>query len=189
MSQSAPIKIYLVRHGEAAAGWGQASDPGLSDLGRQQAGDTADYFHHTQSTPLPLLSSPLMRAQETAAPLADSWGQSVTIEPRIAEIPKPPLSLDERGPWLHSILRSQWSEVPEALQQWRMGIVQTLLEQRESSVLFTHFVVINAVVSHLRGSDDVVCFHPDNCSITELQLDGGELALLATGREAETKIN
>ena len=29
--------IYLVRHGEAAAGWGDHPDPGLSALGQKQA--------------------------------------------------------------------------------------------------------------------------------------------------------
>jgi len=35
------ISIYLVRHGEAAASWGESSDPGLSELGWQQAEDAA----------------------------------------------------------------------------------------------------------------------------------------------------
>ena len=29
--------IYLVRHGEAAASWGDHPDPGLSELGQKQA--------------------------------------------------------------------------------------------------------------------------------------------------------
>ena len=29
--------IYLVRHGQAETGWTTQQDPGLSDLGRQQA--------------------------------------------------------------------------------------------------------------------------------------------------------
>ena len=31
------MDIYLVRHGEAAASWAQATDPGLSEFGHEQA--------------------------------------------------------------------------------------------------------------------------------------------------------
>ena len=35
------LKLYLVRHGEAAAAWGDHDDPGLSPLGQAQATDAA----------------------------------------------------------------------------------------------------------------------------------------------------
>ena len=31
------IQIYLIRHGEAEKSWDEDSDPGLSDLGKQQS--------------------------------------------------------------------------------------------------------------------------------------------------------
>ena len=31
------MKIYLIRHGEAAQSWDQSADPGLSELGKEQA--------------------------------------------------------------------------------------------------------------------------------------------------------
>jgi probable phosphoglycerate mutase len=34
---AAGTRCFLVRHGEAAAHWGEEEDPGLSALGRQQA--------------------------------------------------------------------------------------------------------------------------------------------------------
>jgi broad specificity phosphatase PhoE len=60
--------VYLVRHGEAAASWETAVDPGLSVAGQQQAQALLDTFGATP--PRRLVSSPLQRAQETAAPLA-----------------------------------------------------------------------------------------------------------------------
>ena len=39
MSQS---HIILVRHGEASAGWSMHPDPGLSELGSEQAAEAAD---------------------------------------------------------------------------------------------------------------------------------------------------
>lgn len=61
-------KIYLVRHGQAASGWGLEEDPGLDDLGRSQARDAAQKL--APLGPLPILSSPKARARETASPLA-----------------------------------------------------------------------------------------------------------------------
>ena len=40
--------------------------------------------------PLPVVTSPLRRCQQTAAPLAAHWQVEVVIEPMVAEIPSPP---------------------------------------------------------------------------------------------------
>jgi broad specificity phosphatase PhoE len=36
------MELFLIRHGEASASWGESSDPGLSLLGQQQAEETAE---------------------------------------------------------------------------------------------------------------------------------------------------
>ena len=64
--------IYFVRHGEAEAGFGAHRDPGLSALGRTQAIATAK--HLASLDPIPIFSSPLLRAQETAQELAQYLG-------------------------------------------------------------------------------------------------------------------
>ena len=78
-------KIYMVRHGKAAAGFDGHADPGLDDLGRSQAEATAAML--ADLGPLTIYSSPLARARETAMPLAERWDSEVIIEPRVAEIP------------------------------------------------------------------------------------------------------
>ena len=59
-------RIFLVRHGEAAASWGEATDPGLSDKGREQAECAADELASMLGDYTTIVSSPLLRAQETA---------------------------------------------------------------------------------------------------------------------------
>ncbi|MXY55949.1 MAG: histidine phosphatase family protein [Gammaproteobacteria bacterium] len=81
--------ILLVRHGQAAAGFGSHRDPGLDDVGRAQAEAVAEELAARFEEPVPIYSSPLKRAQETAAPLARRWGSEVILEPRVAEIPSP----------------------------------------------------------------------------------------------------
>src|SRR5439155_21590840 len=80
-------RIYLVRHGKAAAGWGAHLDPGLDDAGRAQAEEMAKAL--APSGPLPLVASPLRRTRETAAALERRWAVAARIEPRVGEIPSP----------------------------------------------------------------------------------------------------
>src|SRR5262249_24528790 len=64
-----------VRRGDRAPrarGGGVPADPGLTPLGREQAQRLADWLAHEKVDVI--LSSPKRRAQETAAPLADTLG-------------------------------------------------------------------------------------------------------------------
>lgn len=179
--------IYLIRHGRAAAGFTDNIDPGLDDLGKAQAEDAASALQ--EHLPLSLVSSPLMRAQETTSPLADRTQQPVAIETRIAEIPSPGLSLAERGPWLNEVMAGRWSEQSEDLQCWRAKLLQCLLEQEVNTAMFSHFVAINAALGLAMGTDEVFLFRPDNGSITIVDNAGGKLNLVTRGEEAKTKVN
>ena len=46
--------IYLVRHGSAAAGFGAHADPGLDDVGRRQAVETAGLLSDEIGEPVPI---------------------------------------------------------------------------------------------------------------------------------------
>ena len=80
-------RLYLVRHGRAAAGWNTDADPGLDLIGQGQAETLAEQL--ADAGPLLIESSPLRRCRETAAPLALLWDRPIAIEPRMAEIPSP----------------------------------------------------------------------------------------------------
>ena len=81
--------LYLVRHGEAAARWGEDPDPGLSELGRAQARRTQMSLIDELTGPVSIISSPLRRARETAAPLAGALGAQIRIDDAFREIPAP----------------------------------------------------------------------------------------------------
>ena len=55
-------------------------------------------------------------------------------------------------------------------------------------VIYTHFIAINVVAAAARGSDSVICFRPDHASVTVVETHGGEIRLIALGREAETSV-
>ena len=182
------MDIFLVRHGEAAASWGQSSDPGLSELGAQQAQRAAQILLENIPGDIQLLSSPLARATETAAPLAAALDQPVQLMDVFREIPAP-VPMAQRQAWLREFMQQHWQEQPEELCSWRDEALQQLLALRRSAVVFTHFLVINAIVGQVLGRAETLCFRPDNASITHLRRTGGQLQLVALGEEMKTVVN
>lgn len=180
-------RILMVRHGRAAASFTDDLDPGLDELGQQQAESVAAALR--SELPLALISSPLRRAMETAHPLQALQGGELSIEERVSEIPSPGLDLSERGDWLRGVMQGQWSQQDAALQAWRKDLVNCLIQQPVDCVIFSHFVAINVAVAAAEQNDRVIVFRPDNTSVTELRSDGQQLTLAHRGEEAVTQIN
>ena len=181
--------IYLVRHGRAAAGFGAHVDPGLDDVGRRQAVQTAGLLAAEIGDPVPIYSSPLARARETAAPLAERWRVDVAIEKRVAEVPSPTEDLRERARWLAGVMAGRWTDLPADLQRWRQEMIDCALGFDTDAVVFCHFVAINVIVGAARGTQDMITFRPDNGSVTRVGTDGGQLSLMELGTEATTTVN
>lgn len=180
-------KVYMVRHGRAAANFTSDRDPGLDDLGREQAIQAASVL--AAHAPLALLSSPLKRAQETAAPLSEHLKQVVTIDSRVAEVPSHNIALEDRGAWLQTVMQGQWSEQSEALQQWRDHMAQCFMACSKDTAIFSHFVAINAMVSYATQRDEVLVCRPDNGSITLFEVQSSGITLIDRGSDATTHIN
>ena len=182
------MNIYLVRHGEAASSWGQSSDPGLSELGRQQAQQSADRLRSELGESSELVSSPLSRAQETAAPLAQLLQRPVSIEKAYREIPAP-VPMEQRQDWLRKFMRERWNTQPDSLLQWRERAYRQLLGLQQDTAVFTHFLVINAIVGQVLERAETLYFWPDNGSITHLRHTGESLELVELGEQMETVVN
>jgi len=163
--------LVLVRHGEAAAGWGDDPDPGLSDLGRDQAAAAAKDL--ASLGPLPVVTSPLRRCRETAAPLEERWGSTARVEPGVGEIVAPAASsgLEGRAVWLATAMAGCWSDLAAEHHAWRTSVLSALRSLQHDTVVVTHFVAVNVAVGEATGDDRVVCFRPANASRTFLKLD------------------
>lgn len=182
-------RILLVRHGEAAASWGQSADPGLSELGWRQAELVSSHLKELVGDQTPVLfSSPLKRAQETAQPFSEDLGLSVQIDERVKEIPSP-VPLAQRQNWLQGFMRQNWSEQPESLWDWRRGVVDAVSEHEGVIVFFTHFLVINALVGHCQGREETLVFWPANTSVSELRRTGEELYVHELGEQMASRVN
>jgi len=182
-------RIHMVRHGRAAAGFGESMDPGLDELGRSQADTVAAKL--ASLGPLPILASPLARTRQTAAPLAKLWKREPVIEDAVAEIPSPKgMTLEARVAWLRKLMAGSWRDASPELATWRERCIATVAAIPRDTVIFSHYVAINVIAGAATGDDRVVVFSPDNCSVTVFETDGTKLRLIEKGGEASlTKVN
>lgn len=187
-------RLFLVRHARPSAAWGQDPDPGIDDVGMEQARQTASELAASLN-PQAILSSPLRRCRETAQPLEQMWQRSARAFDPVAEIPSPPLDSSARRAWLTAGMQGTWEQLqnssprgsPDYL-QWRRSLLEELGALRSACVIYTHFIAINVVVAAARGSEQVVCFRPDHASVTVAEIQGSDIKLIALGREAETSV-
>ncbi|MCB1000817.1 MAG: histidine phosphatase family protein [Acidimicrobiales bacterium] len=181
-------RVHLVRHGRAAAGWDADPDPGLDALGKQQAVDVGARL--APIGPLHVLTSPLLRCQETAAPLLAAWRYPLMIEPRIGEIPSPAgVAMADRGEWLRDAMRGTWTDLGLPFTAYRDAVLAAVRTCRQETVMFSHFVAINVVIGAALGSDALVSRRLDHVSVSTVEVDDdGSIRLVEGGREADTVV-
>ena len=186
-------RVYLIRHARPSSTWGgDDDDPGLDAVGQGQAEAAAKTLLALPPglRPTRVVSSPLRRCRETAAPYAAAIGAEVEIEPNVGEIPSPAaLAPDERGPWLRAAFGGAWADIQGDLDYdaWRARVLAAAAARPDTAV-FSHFVAINAVLTSLAGEAQVIQFRPDHCSISSFELTDGALKLVERGAEAATQV-
>lgn len=179
-------RLLLVRHAHPSANWDHDADAGLDGLGDHQAHALVDALG--PSGPSPIVTSPLRRTRETAAPLAERWGLTPLVEHAVGEVPSPVDDLAARRAWLRSVLAGRWSDATSELHRWRAALLDALLAIEVPTVVVSHYVAINTAVGAATGDDRLITFSPGHTSITELAVDDGALRVVALGEEATTII-
>lgn len=181
-------RIYMVRHGRASAGWDTALDPELDELGHDQAREVADQLQSLRLANI--ITSPLMRCQQTAAPLAPMWNVVPRVCVEVSEIPSPNgVAMNDRIVWLRQAMQGTWSELGSDYVAYRDCITDFVRSIQTGTVIFSHFIAINAVIGGVLGDDRLVLRSLDNCSVTIFELDTtGKLSLVQGGHEADTLI-
>lgn len=186
-----PIQIALVRHGRASGGWDTALDPGLDDLGRRQAADVANELDQIfVGKEVEIISSPLLRCRQTADAFAKLRVLPVRVCDKVTEIPSPNgVAMAERVAWLREVMQGRWSDLDENYLVFRDRLVEFVRAIERDTVIFSHFVAINAVIGALTNDDRLVIRSLDNCSVTLLECDSkGKLRIAQSGHEADTLI-
>lgn len=181
-------RIYMVRHGRASAGWDTALDPELDELGHAQAREVADQLQSLQIGNI--ITSPLLRCQQTAEPLGLKWNVAPQVFTEVSEIPSPKgVAMSDRIVWLRQAMQGTWSDLGANYVAYRDCITEFVRGIQTDAVIFSHFIAINAVIGGVLGDDRLVIRSLDNCSITIFESDTtGNLSLTQGGHEADTLI-
>lgn len=180
-------RILIVQHGEKER---QPGDPGLTTSGREQAEITADWLvqNHNVSR---IVSSPMRRAVETAAPLASAAEMEPTTDDRLRERmnwnDSAEMSLDEFLTEWHQA-SSDRSFVPrfgDSSERAAERFLQTLRELADEAddgdvvAVVAHGGVTVDSLRTLLGDDAIRREQPDLipngvpcCAVTELLWDG-----------------
>ena len=195
------VKIYLVRHGEAAEGW-TSQDPPLSELGKSQAQSLVSFVSSTidenSINNIDFISSPLNRCKETASLALEKMYSEIIINDNFRELPSPTLDLEKRVNWLRRVLPLNWSELLKDKEtkdsgvnfiEWKKNIMNNIYSLNKDTIIFTHFVVINSIIGEILKSDKIVNFQPSNCSITEIRKINDRLKLVKLGKSLESTVN
>lgn len=178
-------RLFLIRHGEPQVAWGGGvDDPELSERGLRQAAGAAAALR--QHGPLVAISSPMRRCQQTAA----SFAAGPIVEPRVSEVAAPAgverrAWLAEHFPWQDPSRRRLWSDIDPKLLDWREQVLAAVREINADTAVFTHFIAINAIVGAALRRDETIVCTPDHASITELSVNGSELALVTMGAQMQ----
>lgn len=182
-----------MRHGKPASTWGgHDEDPGLDATGRGQAEAAAAVLAALPpgERPTRVVSSPLRRCRETAAPLAAILGAPVEIEPAVGEIPTPlALSPEARPAWLKRAFAGDWADIEgdRDYLAWTREVAAALARY-EGCAVFSHFVALNAAVAAAQGTAAVLAFRPDHASVTVFEVVDNGLRLIEKGEEASTGV-
>ena len=91
--------------------------------------------------------------------------------------------------WLQGFMRQTWEQQGASLWGWREGIVSALQRVTEPTVIFTHFLVINAVVAHSRQASKTVQCWPDNGSVHDVELVSGAINVVRLGQQMTSVVN
>ena len=185
------LQIALVRHGRASAGWDTAIDPDLDEIGIKQSQEVANKLNLIFSDKsVEIVSSPLLRCRQTAEAFAKLRNLSVRVCEQVTEIPSPVgFEMHQRVDWLREAMQGTWVDLGDRYVAFRDSVVEFVKKLNNDSVVFSHFVAINAVIGALTGDDRLVIRSLDNCSITLLERDlAGNLRIAQSGHEANTLI-
>lgn len=188
------MELLLIRHAlpvrvDEGSVTGPA-DPHLSDLGRTQAKALAGWLAGERVDAL--WCSPMLRARETAAPLATTLGLEITIDDGLAEFDRDAASyipIEE----LKAAGDPRWNEVPEQPEHFKAVVVEAIerivaAHPGQRVAIVCHGGVVNAYAGHVLGIDDPLFFLPTYTSISRvLAASSGERSISTLNESAHLR--
>ncbi len=183
------INLLLVRHGEAAESWGNHPDPGLSKLGIKQSSSLINNAMLKSLDSYNFVSSPKSRAKMTAEPLIKKFNKELIINNAFSEIPSDDINNSQKRAWLTEVMNIEIRDLPDSVLNWRDSIIENSLNVSYNTIVFTHFMVINALVGSLLKKNALMFFYPNYVSITKITFENKEVKSISLGDVKKTIIN
>ena len=147
-----PVRLYLVRHGQARAADGSyGHDTPLSPLGRRQAEAVVEGFAGVSLAAV--YASPMRRARETAGRLARATGLDVRVDERFTEYEMADWGPDEDPEINWGVWRPEHAGVPggETLRAFAQRVADAC-----DDIVTPHEGEAIAVVSHSGAGDAIL---------------------------------
>ena len=82
-----------------------------------------------------------------------------------------------------------WQQLGQQFVDYKNDIGNFVKNLSHDTVIFSHFIAINAAIGYTTNTDQLVVAHLDNCSVTTFQIDDNKnLTIVDTGNEATTTV-
>jgi len=176
------VHLLLIRHGETTRVDSETgiADPPLTDNGREQARRLAEWLKDERLDHI--VVSPLRRARETAAPLAERFGLEPEVIAKLAEfdgeassyIPMEELRAT-RDPRLRAMTEGRWEELGSMVEPetFRSDIIAALdgvatAHPGQRVAVVCHGAVINVYLGDVIGTPRLLWFEPRYASVSRV---------------------
>jgi 2,3-bisphosphoglycerate-dependent phosphoglycerate mutase len=173
------VELLLIRHALPVRieGVGGPADPPLSAEGREQARELAAAWADGVDA---VWASPLLRARETAAPLAAALGVEVAIDDDLAEMDRDaeayiPLEELRRDPTAWAEAVEAWvgpagAELRAAFRRRVVAAVDRIVAAHRGQrvAVVCHGGTINAALAEVLGLDEQLFFEPGYTSVSRV---------------------
>jgi 2,3-bisphosphoglycerate-dependent phosphoglycerate mutase len=191
------MELLWVRHGEPeriAPGLGIPADPPLTAAGREQAQRLADWLAFEAIDAV--VASPLLRATETAAPIAAAHGLEVEVVAELIEydsqsdhyIPMEELARNKDDRWL-AMIEGRWEEFgadpPDVFRSRVAATVDMLVERfaGQRVVAVCHGGVVNVALGLVLDIDRTLWFEPGYSSLHRVKASRSGVKSIASINE------
>ncbi len=174
------MQLLLIRHGETQRVEVETgvADPPLTDVGREQARRLAEWLTAHERVDA-VFVSPLLRARQTAAPLAERLGGDPKVISELAEFDADSTSYipveemrSTQHPRLRAMVEGRWDELgssvaPEIFQDTIVRTLDGLADSHPGQrlAIVCHGAVINAYLGDIIGTPRLLWFEPRYTSL------------------------
>ena len=183
------FEIIFVRHGEAESSFGTHPDPALSKNGIKQSLKLIEHNELQSLEEFIFISSPKLRAIETAKPIANKFDKKIDIDETFIEIPSDNIEINQKQDWLKQIVEKEKNQLPDTIKLWEKNIFEKIKSFHQNTIIFSHFMVINSILSTLSNNKNLLFFYPGYTSVTKIINIDGKLNHFSYEGNKKTLIN